>query len=212
MDRPPRKKKPLRDGRAPARKRPPAPPKRRAPDGLTLRRIGGNDFAFFPPNLAVERQEDLEEVHAMIAAGELEIARDELLYLVADCRDFLAAHNLLGDLAIEEEDVKLARGHFGFAYETALEAIPPGFKGRIPAGREYSGEFFAAGCGLARCLVAQGQVAAGRELLAELARFDPKNVVVQALCDELDHPAPCAAEPALVTLQVPAKPNRRGSP
>ena len=39
----------------------------------------------------------------MIEADELDIARDELLYLVADCPGFIEAHNLLAMLALEEE-------------------------------------------------------------------------------------------------------------
>src|SRR5579885_674751 len=63
---------------------------------LKLRRLDGNRYSFTPPVCAFDRKEDIEEVQQMIAAGELEIARDELLYLVSDCRAFLEAHNLLG--------------------------------------------------------------------------------------------------------------------
>ena len=63
---------------------------------LPLKRLDGKRFALQPPICAVDRKEDLDEVHNMIAGGELEIARDELLYLVSDCRGFLEAHNLLG--------------------------------------------------------------------------------------------------------------------
>lgn len=162
-----------------------------APEGrvdlarLQLRRVDGNRFAFQPPVCARERKEDIDEVQQMIAAGELEIARDELLYLVADCRAFLEAHNLLGELALEEGDVPLARGHFGFAYEIGLDSLPESFRGILPARRDYNRHFFLAGRGLARCLIAGGKIAEGREVLERLARFDPREPDVQHLLEEL---------------------------
>lgn len=153
---------------------------------LQLRRLDGKRFAFQPPVCACDRKEDLDEVHEMIAAGELEIARDELLYLVGDCRAFLEAHNLLGELALEEEDIALAKGHFGFAYEIGLDSLPAGFRGILPADRDYNRAFFLAGRGLARCLIARGQRQDGREVLEQLARFDPREAVIGALLEELD--------------------------
>jgi hypothetical protein len=152
---------------------------------LRLRRLNANRYALLPPFTAVDRAEDIGEVRTMIAAGELEIARDELLYLVGDCRGFLEAHNLLGELALEEEDISLARGHFGFAYEVGLDSLPPGFKGHLPANFEYNGAFFLAGRGLARCLIARGEARQGREVLEQLSRFDPRNKEVLALLAEL---------------------------
>lgn len=156
------------------------------PTRLQLKRLDGKRFAFQPPICAVDRQDDLDEVHTMIAGGELEIARDELLYLVGDCRGFLEAHNLLGELALEEEDLALARGHFGFAYEIGLDSLPKGFRGILPASVDYNQPFFLAGRGLARCLIARGKRAEGREVLQRLAQFDPREETVQSLLAELD--------------------------
>jgi len=162
-------------------------PRRPAARGLLrLRRLDANRYALQAPVCALERAEDLEEVHAMIAEDELEIARDELLYLVADCRAFLAAHNLLGELALREEDVSLARGHFGFAYEVGIDSLPQGFRGVLPTQRDYNGEFFLAGRGLARCLIARGQRAEGRAVLQQLQKLDPRNTDVRDLLAELD--------------------------
>lgn len=152
---------------------------------LSLRRLDANRFALLEPFTAIDRKEDIEEVRNMIAGAELEIARDELLYLVSDCRGFLEAHNLLGELALEEGDIPLAQGHFGFAYEIGIDSLPPGFKGRLPANKEYNGAFFLAGRGVARCLIARGQHAKGREVLEQLARLDPQEEHVRALLDEL---------------------------
>src|SRR5579864_3407375 len=134
---------------------------------LQLKRLDGNQYALQAPICAVDRKEDLDEVHTMIAGGELEIARDELLYLVSDCRGFLEAHNLLGELALEEDDVSLARGHFGFAYEIGLDSLPKGFRGILPAKKDYNGPFFLAGRGLARCLIARGNKTEGRDVLKQ---------------------------------------------
>ena len=142
------------------------------------------------PITALDRKEDIDEVREMIAGGEFEIARDELLYLVSDCRGFLEAHNLLGELALEEEDIPLAQGHFGFAYEIGMDSLPPGFRGRLPANKEYNGAFFLAGRGVARCLIARGQLEKGREVLEQLAKLDPQEGNIQALLDELDERQP----------------------
>jgi hypothetical protein len=153
---------------------------------LKLRRLDANRFALLEPITAIDRKEDIDEVRKMIAGGELEIARDELLYLVSDCRGFLEAHNLLGELALEEGDVSLAQGHFGFAYEIGIGSLPQGFKGRLPANKEYNGSFFLAGRGVARCLIARGQHAKGREVLEQLAKLDPQEEHVRGLLAELD--------------------------
>jgi hypothetical protein len=156
------------------------------PVRLQLKRLDGNRFAFQPPVCAVDRKEDLDEVHQMINGGELEIARDELLYLVGDCRAFLEAHNLLGELALEENDLAVARGHFGFAYEIGLDSLPKGFRGILPANIDYNRPFFLAGRGLARCLIARGQKPEGREVLVQLSRFDPREEAVKSLLKDLD--------------------------
>lgn len=171
-----------RDGGAPQKQRP-------AGDAdtarLQLRRLDGNQFALQPPVCARDRKEDLDEVRQMLAASEFEIARDELLYLVADCRAFLDAHNLLAELALEEDNVPLARGHFGFAYEIGLASLPEGFRGLLPANRDYNRAFFFAGRGLARCLIAGGKDQEGRNVLEQLLRFDPRETDARRLLEEL---------------------------
>jgi len=152
---------------------------------LRVRTLDNNRSVLLEPITATDRKEDIEEVRNMIAEGEFEIARDELLYLVSDCRGFLEAHNLLGELALEEEDIPLAQGHFGFAYEIGMDSLPQGFRGRLPANKEYNGQFFLAGRGVARCLIARGQVDKGREVLEQLAKLDPREENVQALLAEL---------------------------
>lgn len=190
----PPRKKPRRPGgpgpRRPARNSGPRLPR---PDDdsndtarLRVRALDNNRYVLLEPITATDRKEDIEEVRNMIAEQEFEIARDELLYLVSDCRGFLEAHNLLGELALEEEDIPLAQGHFGFAYEIGMDSLPQGFRGRLPANKEYNGQFFLAGRGVARCLIARGQSEKGREVLEQLAKLDPREENVRALLEELN--------------------------
>lgn len=151
----------------------------------TLHRVSEGVFEFQSPECACDRTEDIDEVRNMIAGGEAEIARDELLYLVSDCRGFLEAHNVLAELALEEGDIGVARGHFGFGYECCLNVLPPGFRGRLHSQRGSNIHFFAAGRGLARCLIAQKKIAEGREVLEFLARLDPADVITKTLLAEL---------------------------
>ena len=65
--------------------------------------------------------------------GDPESARDALRYALQGCGDNLWVHVALGRIALEEfRDPSLARGHFGYAYELAERAFPPGFRGRLP--------------------------------------------------------------------------------
>jgi hypothetical protein len=101
----------------------------------------------------VEREADLDEVRAMIAAGEHEIARDELRWLLQDCGDNIAAHRLLGELALLGDDLPLARGHFGYAYQIGISAIRrAGSPAPWPSVHPGNAEFFAAGKALVQCL------------------------------------------------------------
>lgn len=161
-------------------------PSRKPPGALELKALGGNRFEFQAPECALDRDLDLQEVHEMRLASEGEIARDELLYLVADCRGFLEAYLQLAELALEEEDIGLAKGHFGFAYETGLEALPPHFRGQLPVKEGYNCHFFAAGRGLARCLVSRNESGKAREVLEQLLRFDPAEAETRSLLEQLN--------------------------
>src|SRR5688500_15334726 len=67
---------------------------------------GGKSYELVHPPCVRERSEDLLEVQAMLAAGEMEVAADELRWLLEDCRDFIEAHKILGELAAAEGDAK----------------------------------------------------------------------------------------------------------
>jgi hypothetical protein len=122
---------------------------------------------------AKARREDMEEVVAMIAAEEYEIATDELRWLLAECHDFLEAHKLLGDLALVESDFRLARGHYGYAYQLGIKAIDAaGPIGSLPYRHEANRAFFDAGRGLVRCLEKLGKKRMARDAVARLLQLD----------------------------------------
>lgn len=138
------------------------------------RRTGENAWELVHPRCALERIEDLEEVQQMIDAGESEIAVDELRWLLNGCGDFVAAHRLLGELALAEGDVKLARAHFGNAYEISVSAFPErGLAGPLPYRLPANRAFFEAAKGLAWCLHELGRHDLAADVLRQLLTCDP---------------------------------------
>jgi len=126
----------------------------------------------------MKRQDDIEEVEKMIAAGETEIALDELRWLLCECRDFLAAHKLLGDLALAAGDFRLARGHYGYAYKLGIAAIDrPGTIDALPSDRAANQAFFAAGQGLVNCLTQLGKPGLAKEVAARLLKLDQRDLL-----------------------------------
>jgi Tfp pilus assembly protein PilF len=120
-----------------------------------------------------ERTDDLAEVHAMLAAGEIDIARDELLWLLEGCRDFIDAHKLLAELAVAEEDIPLARAHFGFAYQIGCDALPAaGLDGPLAYNLQANQPFLESAKGLAWCLVQLQKGSQARAILEQLLRLD----------------------------------------
>ena len=92
------------------------PAGQRSATSLRVRRRPTGEYELVHPRCAVERADDLEEVRKMIDAGEVDVAVDELRWLLSGCSDFVDAHRLLGELALSENDLPLARAHFGYAY------------------------------------------------------------------------------------------------
>lgn len=162
---------------------------RRRPTELRARRRAQDGaWELVYPRSALERMDDLEEVEQMLAAGEREIAVEELRWLLDGCRDFLPAHRLLGELALENEDYRLARGHFGYACEIGLSAAPAEavLPYRVPANQGLLESLK----GLALCLVKLDRPAWALEVLRELLRRDPSDpLAVQTWVAQL------AAEP-----------------
>ncbi|MGE0606663.1 MAG: hypothetical protein AB7O62_06010 [Pirellulales bacterium] len=132
-----------------------------------------NTWQLVPPRQAQERAEDLEEVRAIIDAGEFEVAQDELRWLLDGYHDLLEAHRLLGELALEAHDIKLGRAHFGYAFKLGLDALPAGFTGTLPYALPANQSFLESGKGLAWCLQELGKVDSARDIWRQMLRFDP---------------------------------------
>lgn len=134
----------------------------------------GSAWELLQPRCARQRREDVEEVEAMVEAGETEIARDELVWLLAECPDFLDAHVQLGLIALEEDDPRLARGHFGRAYELCLRAVEAaGATGSVPYALPGNQPFHQAAKGLVHCLVETGRPRTAAEVARRMLALDP---------------------------------------
>jgi hypothetical protein len=145
-------------------------------DTLGVRRSSdGRGWAFVHPRGARERAEDLEEVREMIESGELDVAVDELRWLVGGCSEFVEAHALLGELALAQGDAVLARGHFGFAVQLGLKALQRSNVGGgpLPYSQPANRAFYEAGRGLVRALVKLGMIDKATTLVMDLVRLDP---------------------------------------
>jgi tetratricopeptide (TPR) repeat protein len=145
---------------------------------LEVAHAGDGIWEFIHPRCATKRQDDIEEVEKMIAAGETEIALDELRWLLSECRDFLAAHKLLGDLALAAGDFRLARGHYGYAYQLGIAAIDrAGTIDALPSDLAANQVFFAAGQGLVDCLTKLGKRRLAQEVAARLLKLDQRDLL-----------------------------------
>jgi len=149
----------------------------RPASGVGVRRTRqGDAWEFVHPRCALDRAEDLEEVYAMVEGGENEIAIDELRWLLGGCHDFVEAHCLLGQLALGEGDLALARAHFGYGYQLGLTALRrAGMPGPLPYRLKPNAAFFEAGKGLAYCLTQSGKAEMAGEIIDELLRCDPSD-------------------------------------
>ena len=117
---------------------------------------------------------DMEEVADMVAAGEFDIAIEEIRWLLSGCSDFIHAHRMLGELALEQNDLPLARGHFGHAYRAGSAAIrKAGNVQPVPYSSEANQSFFECGKGLIYCLNQLGKPHMASEVVTQLLKYDP---------------------------------------
>jgi len=165
-------------------------------------------FEFLHPRCALDRSEDLEEVEQMIEGGEVDIATDELRWLLNGCPDLIAAHRYLGELALAAEDVSLARGHFGYAYHAGLTAWKKaGYPAPLPYRLAANEPFFAAGQGLVQCLLELNERRLAEETGQVLLRADPTDPLrIRDILAGKTPPACGSPSPAdaLVTLDIPS--------
>jgi hypothetical protein len=124
----------------------------------------------------------------MIEAGEPDVALDELRWLLSGCAEFIAAHVLLGELALAlHNDLTLARGHFGAGYQLGLQTWrragrPKPVLYAQPANRP----LFDAGRGLAWTLEKLGRRDMSEEVVETLLELDPPDPLkLRAMVDDL---------------------------
>jgi hypothetical protein len=162
-------------------KRPPResrPAIARAAQEVRLRRAGDEGWELIHPRCARDRADDLDEVQTMIAGGEIEIARDEVRWLLQGCHDFIDAHKLLGELAYAEHDVPLARGHFGYAFRIGQQAIAGAGNPRpVPYRLPGNQAFHEAGKALALCLIQLDKRDLAAEVVKDLMSYDPTDLL-----------------------------------
>ncbi len=167
--------------------KPPQPkPVGRSPTQLRVRKVAGeNAWEFIHPRCALDRMDDLEEVHKMIEADEIDIAIDELRWLLNGCSDFMEAHKTLGELALQENDITLARGHFGYAFQIGKKALDAaGCPGPLPYRLDTNKAFYEAGKGLAHCLKQLGKRKMLSDVIRTLTQCDPTDpLAVRLICE-----------------------------
>jgi hypothetical protein len=136
----------------------------------------GKGWRLLHPRCALERSEDLEEVDAILEAGENEIGMDELRWLLGGCPDFIAAHRRLADLALAAGDLPLARGHYGHAFRVGLAAMAEaGNPQPLNADLPENEDFFQCGQGLAHCLRLLDKGSMAREVVQQMVACDPRD-------------------------------------
>jgi hypothetical protein len=96
--------------------------------------------------------------------------------LLQGCSDHMTVHFMLGDLALAEKDIKLARGHYGYAYDIGFKALraakfPKPFLQTIPD----NAIFFEAGKQLAWCLKLLEKEQLMRDVIEFLLSCDPSD-------------------------------------
>jgi tetratricopeptide (TPR) repeat protein len=173
---------------------------KRRPTTVKVRRRPDGRWELVHPADAIELAEDLDEVRSMIDAGEFDVAVDELRWLVEQSHDSVEAHYLLGEIAFEALDFRLARGHFGHAFDLARSALPAeGVGGKLDYGLEANQPFMQATKGLAYCLNELGRHEMAAAVLRELASYDAADPLGAA-----DLLAKWTAPP-LVQLEMPRR-------
>src|SRR4051812_5994609 len=123
----------------------------------------------------------------MIEAGEMDVALDELRWLLSDCSEFIGAHVLLGEVARAGGDFPLARAHYGAGYQLGLQALR---RANMPRPLLYSQlanqSFFEAGQGLIWTLEKIGKPKMAEEIVAPLTKIDSTAPLhLRAMLDDL---------------------------
>ncbi|MDX2035615.1 MAG: hypothetical protein SFX72_03105 [Isosphaeraceae bacterium] len=150
----------------------PEGPKPKRKGGLRLEPLGGIDHALSHPKCVRELEPDYAEGMELWREGDIEAARDALRFALQGCGDNMWVHVALGRIALESDrDARLARGHFGYAFELAQRAIPPNFRGRIPMEHPSNEPLYRAIDGLLACYASMKEPALEAEVRACASRW-----------------------------------------
>ena len=104
----------------------------------------------------------------------------------------------LGELAMAENDLALARGHFGQAYRAGEQAMRrAGSPGPLPHRLPANQEFHSAAKGLVACLLTAGKVEMAQDVVAQLMRLDPTDPLGVRNCSIPRWPATPRTAPCL---------------
>jgi hypothetical protein len=142
------------------------------PPRLALRRVEGEIHQLVHPPCALRRWPDYEEGLEAWKAGAVDEARAALRYALDGCGENLWIHVALGRIALEvDNNLALARGHFGYAFELVRGAVPPEFRGVLPADRHANRPLYTAIDGLLACAEREGRIAELQELRALRKRW-----------------------------------------
>jgi hypothetical protein len=174
-------------------KKPSRPPQTgggRSATSLRVRRLPSGEWELVHPRCARDRADDVDEVRKMVEAGEVDIALDELRWLLNGCSDFVDAHRLLAELALSENDLPLARAHFGYAFTVGEKAMKQaGATGPLPYRIPANQGFHEAGKGLVHCLKKLGKHEMARHAAEFLVKCDPSDpLAVRVLLERRDEP------------------------
>jgi hypothetical protein len=144
---------------------------------VRARRVPSEDvWELVQPRCARDRHDDLEEVRKMVDAGEIDVAVDECRWLLQGCSDCLDAHRILGEIALGEHDLPLARGHFGYAYRLGVKALErAGARGPLPYRLKANQGFLEAAKGLAWCLKEMNKPELAAEVVETMLGCDPSD-------------------------------------
>jgi hypothetical protein len=102
------------------------------------------------------------------------------------------AYSIVGDIAeaanliaLEEEDPKLARGHFGRAYELCLRALEAVESPQpLPYALDGNRPFYEAAKGLVHCLLDMGRPKVAKDVCKRIASLDPSDpLAIQRLAE-----------------------------
>jgi len=142
---------------------------------LSIARHGAGEWKLVHPRCVREREEDMAEVRRMLEEGEVDVAVDELRWLLDECGDLIEAHRLLGEIALGDDDLLLARGHFGYGFQLGRAATGPTVDGTLPYHLPENAALHESAKGLAWCLHAMGRRKLALEVVQQSLAWDPQD-------------------------------------